>query len=72
MNAAPAYITPRSYGGTHISAASAPQRENFVLGCVVVPLAHDLFGIGVVQGGEGLVGELANQVFVAVYFKGVE
>ena len=48
------------------------QRKDFVLGCVVVPLAHDLFGLGVVQGGEGLVGELANQVFVAVDFKGVE
>jgi hypothetical protein len=33
-------------------------------------LAHDLFGLGVVQCGEGLVGELAKQVFVAVDFKG--
>lgn len=58
--------------GTHSLAAFASQRENFVLGCVVVPLAHDLFGLGVVQGGEGLVGELANQELCAVDFNRVE
>jgi hypothetical protein len=47
----------------------APHREYFVLCRVVVPLAHDLVGRRVVQGGEGLVGELANQVLGAVDFK---
>jgi len=42
---------------------------DFITGLVVVPLAHDLFGGGVVQGGEGVVGQLANQVLGAVDFK---
>jgi hypothetical protein len=39
---------------------------------VVVPLAHDLFGVRVVQRGKGLIRELAHQVFCAVDFKRVE
>ena len=45
---------------------------DFITGLVVVPLAHELFGLGVVQGGEGLVGQFANQVLCAVDFKGVK
>ena len=45
--------------------------SDFITGLVVVPLAHDLFGGGVVQGGEGVVGQLANQVLGAVDFKRV-
>ena len=45
---------------------------DFIPGLVIVPLAHDLFGVGVVQGGEELIGELANQVFFPVDFKRVE
>ena len=42
---------------------------DFITGFVVVPLAHDLFGDRVVQRGEGVVGQLANQVLGAVDFK---
>ena len=45
---------------------------DFITGLVVVPLAHDLFGGRVVQGGEGVVGQLANQVLGAVDFKWVK
>lgn len=46
--------------------------SDFITGLVVVPLAHDLFGVGIVQSGEGLVGQLANQVLGAVDFKRME
>lgn len=45
---------------------------DFITGLVVVPLAHDLFGVRVVQCGEVVVGQLAHQVFLTVDFKGVE
>ena len=47
-------------------------RGNFIVRRMIVPLTHDLFGRGVMQCGEGLVGELANQVFIAVDFNWVE
>jgi hypothetical protein len=37
---------------------------------IIVPLTHDFFGLWVVQGGEGLAGEFAKEVFLAVDFKG--
>ncbi len=45
---------------------------DFVMSFVIVPSAHDLFGLRVVQGGEGAVRQLANQVLGAVDFKGVK
>ena len=48
----------------------APHGENFMLGRVVIPLAHDLFGFSVVQGGEWVVRKLAKQVLGAVDFNG--
>jgi len=45
---------------------------DFITGLVIVPLAHDLFGRRVVQRGEGLIGQFANEVFLTVDFKRVE
>ena len=45
---------------------------DFILRGVIVPLAHDSFGGGVVQRGEGVVRQLANQVRSAIDFKGVK
>ncbi len=39
---------------------------------MVVPLTHDLFGFGVVQSGEGLIGEFTKEVHGAVDFKRVK
>lgn len=57
-----------------LTAACAPRPmvcsrgEYFILRGMVVPLAHDLVGGWVVQRGEGLVGEFAKEVFLAVDF----
>ena len=47
-------------------------RQKFILRRFIVPLAHHLFGVWIVQGGEGLIRQFANQVFCSVDFKGVE
>jgi hypothetical protein len=44
----------------------------FVLGGVIVPPSDHLLGIGIVQGGEGLIGELAKEVPGAIDFKRVK
>lgn len=46
--------------------------SDFITGLVIVPLAHDLFGHRVVQRGERLIGQFANEVFLTVDFKRVE
>ena len=45
---------------------------DFIAGIVIIPLADDFFGFWVVQGGEGVVGQLAKQVLGAVDFKRVK
>lgn len=47
-------------------------REYFILRNFIVPLTHNLFGSWVVQCREGLIGELANEVFLAVDFNWIE
>jgi hypothetical protein len=49
-----------------------PRREYVILRGIIVPLAHDFFSVGIMKRGEGLVRELAHQVFCAVDFKRVE
>ena len=59
-------------GRCHNGIRGLSQRENFILRGIIVPLAHNFFSLGVMNRGEGLVGELAHQVLCAVDFKWVE
>ena len=76
VNALPDEINSFIWRSNNMSAALCSSLcrcgENFILRNFIVPLTHNLFGSWVVQCREGLIGELANEVFPAINFNWIE